>query len=293
MDKVVVIGGSGFVGSHAADELTRRGYAVTVFDIAPSPWLQPGQEFVLGDLLDRAAVRRAVDGARYVYHFAGIADIADSAERPYDTINANVMGVAAVLEAAAAAGIERFLYASTMYVYSPYGSFYRASKQAAEILIEAYHDKYGLAYTLLRYGSLYGPRSQEWNGLHRYVREIVAAGKLDYPGSGSERREYIHVSDAARMSVDVLGPDHANRAVALSGTQVLTSTELVEMICEIAGVENKVRFVGESGVGDHFTLTTYRYSPKQAKKLVPSEFIDIGQGILDIIEDVHRELENG
>ena len=291
MDKVVVIGGSGFVGSHAADELTRRGYAVTVFDSAPSRWLQAGQEFVLGDLLDREAVRRAVEGARYVYQFAGVADIGESADRPYDTINANVMGVASVLEAAVEAGIERLLYASTMYVYSPYGSFYRASKQAAEILIEAYHDKYDLEYTMLRYGSLYGPRAQPWNGLRRYVREIVAAGKLDYPGTGSERREYVHVSDAARLSVDVLDPAHANRAVVLSGTQVLTSTELVQMICEIAGVENKVRFVGEGALGDHYTLTTYRYSPKQAKKLVPSEFVDIGPGILDIVEEIHRELE--
>ena len=110
------------------------------------------------------------------------------------------MGTTVALEAAVKSGVERFIYASTMYVYSPYGSFYRASKQAAEIIIETYQERFDLDFTFLRYGSLYGPRSQAWNGLRRYVSQVIQEGKLDYRGTGKERREYIHVHDAARLS---------------------------------------------------------------------------------------------
>ena len=289
MDKVVVIGGAGFLGSHTADELTRRGYRVTIFDQIESPWLLGSQETVVGDVLDLDSVQSALEGAKYVYHFAGIADIDESRARPFETINLNIMGVATALNAAQLTGVERFLYASTMYVYSPFGSFYRASKQSAETIIEAYHERYKLDYTLMRYGSLYGPRAQSWNGLRKYVSEVVKTGKLEYFGTGRERREYIHVKDAARLSVDILDDKHRNKAITVTGSQVLNSSELIELIFEIAGKEKEVIFQGEGREGHHYSMTPYRYTPKQAQKLIPDEFVDLGQGVLEIVEEIHDE----
>jgi len=247
---------------------------------------------VVGDILDRDTVNGVVSGAKYLYHFAGIADIGEAKERPFDTVNLNVMGTTVALEAAVKSGVERFIYASTMYVYSPYGSFYRASKQAAEIIIETYQERFELDFTFLRYGSLYGPRSQAWNGLRRYVRQVIREGKLDYRGTGKERREYIHVHDAARLSVDILDEIHKNKAITVTGHQVLNSEELIDLIFEITGVDKNVVFSQDNFSQDHYIMTPYRYTPKQAKKLVPDEFIDLGQGVLEIIEDVHHELNN-
>jgi UDP-glucose 4-epimerase len=292
MDKVVVIGGAGFIGSHTADILSDRGFKVTIFDHQPSTCLRADQEMVVGDILDRDTVNAVVSGAKYLYHFAGIADIGEAKERPFDTVNLNVMGTTVALEAAAKFGVERFVYASTMYVYSPYGSFYRASKQAAEIIIEAYQEKFDLDFTFLRYGSLYGPRSQAWNGLRRYVSQVIQEGKLDYRGTGKERREYIHVHDAARLSVDILDEIHKNKAITVSGHQVLNSEELIDLIFEITGVEKNVVFSQDNFSQDHYVMTPYRYTPKQAKKLMPDEFIDLGQGVLEIIEDVYQEIDD-
>lgn len=289
MDKVVVVGGSGFLGSHVADELSRQGYSVTIFDGVPSPWLMQGQRMVVGNILDQKAVSETIKDARYVYHFAALSDIEEATARPFDTIHVNVMGTTVVLEAAVQARVERFVYASSMYVYSPYGSFYRASKQAAEIVIEAYHEKFDLAYTLLRYGSLYGPRAQHWNGLRQYVSRVLKEGRLVYQGTGKERREYIHVVDAARLSVRVLDEAHKNSAITITGNQILTSAELIDMIFEIAGLPKKVEFANGMKGDDHYSLTPYRYTPKQAKKLVPEEFIDIGQGILELVEEIFHE----
>ena len=292
MDKVVVIGGAGFMGSHTADILSERGFKVTIFDNKVSSWLRADQEMIVGDILDRDSVNAVVSGAKYLYHFAGSADIDEAKERPFNTINLNIMGTTVALEAAVKSGVERFIYASTMYVYSPYGSFYRASKQAAEIIIETYQESFDLDFTFLRYGSLYGPRSQDWNGLRRYVSQVIQEGKLDYRGTGKERREYIHVRDAARLSVDILDEIHKNKAITVTGHQVLNSEELIDLIFEITGVDKNVVFSQDNFSQDHYIMTPYRYTPKQAKKLVPDEFIDLGQGVLEIIEDVHHELNN-
>ena len=290
MDKVVVIGGSGFMGSHTADELSNRGFDVTIFDKSHSPWLKENQNMIEGDMLDIDQVSKAIKGAKFLYHFGGVADIGEAKKNPFETINHNVIGAAVAMEAAAKEGIKRIIYASTMYVYSPYGSFYRASKQAAETIIEAYTEKFLLEHTLLRYGSLYGPRAQEWNGLKRYVDQVIKSGKLNYSGTGSERREYIHVKDGARLSVDVLDDKHKNEAITVTGNQVLSSKELIEMIFEIAGVKKDVNIDGEAKSSDHYQMTPYRYSPKAAKKLVPDEFIDLGQGIFEIVEEIYHEI---
>lgn len=291
MKKAVVIGGSGFLGSHVADELTARGYSVTIFDAKASPWLRTNQRLILGNMLDKGALLGVLEGANYLFHFGGIADIAYSGDQPFETINQNVMGASIAVEAAIESGVERFVYASTMYVNSPYGSFYRASKQAAEILIETYSEKFAIDYTLLRYGSLYGPRAQSWNGLQKYVEQVVRTNSLTYTGTGREKREYIHVMDAARLTVDVLHEIYKNKAITVTGQQVLNSSELIDLIFEIAGVEPNVVFKEKKHNDDHYILTPYRYVPKAAKKLVPGEFIDLAQGIFDIVRETHEKMQ--
>jgi UDP-glucose 4-epimerase len=290
-EKVVVIGGSGFLGSHLADALTVAGYAVAIFDARRSLWLKRDQQMVLGDIQNEEQLSRCMAGARYVYHLAGIADIGEAARSPKATVEQNIIGSTVVLECCLRAKVERLLYASTLYVYSRQGSFYRVSKQAVELLIEAYHERYGLQYTILRYGSLYGPRAQEWNGLKRYVTQAVREGRIDYPGTGEERREYIHVKDAARLSVEALGPEQANQCITLTGTQILNSNELLRMIQEIMGGKIEIEFNPEQRDPEHYEMTPYRFTPRMARKMVPNVFVDIGQGILDLVEEVY--LQNG
>ena len=290
-EKVVVIGGSGFLGSHLADALTEAGYSVSIFDARPSPYLRPDQQMVLGDMQNESELKRCMAGARYVYHLAGIADIGEAARSPKATVEQNIIGSTVVLECCLQAKVERLLYASTLYVYSQQGSFYRVSKQAVELLIEAYQERYGLQYTILRYGSLYGPRAQEWNGLKRYVTQAVREGRIDYPGTGEERREYIYVKDAARLSFEALAPEHANQCITLTGTQTLNSKELLRMIQEIMGGKVEIEFNPDQRDSEHYEMTPYRFTPRIARKMVPNVFVDIGQGILDLVEEVY--LQNG
>ena len=288
-DKVVVIGGSGFLGSHLADELSANGYRVVIFDQNKSEWLKPNQEMVIGDIMNEEEIARCVEGSKYVYHLAGVADIDAASVDPLKTMEYNVIGAVKVLEACRKAGVERVVYASTVYVYSSGGSFYRVSKQAVEDMISVYQKKYGLDFTILRYGSLYGPRSQQWNGIKRFVRQAVMEGKIIYPGTGNERREYINVKDASRLSVEALGAKYANKCLTLTGTHVLNTKELFHMVSEIMGGDVEITFDDKNLYSDHYEITPYRYAPREGLKMVSNVFADIGQGLFEMIEEVHHE----
>ena len=288
MDKVVVIGGSGFIGSHVADKLSEKGFEVFIFDLLPSEWIRQDQIFINGSVLDTGSLSKAINDAKFVYHFAGIADIAESKVSPEKTLELNIMGTTNILKACIENNVERFIFASSMYVYSPYGSFYTASKKCSEIIIETFQDEYDLDYTFLRYGSLYGPRAQDWNGLNSFISQIVKNGELNYFGSGEEKREYIHVTDAADLSLEILSKEYANKAITITGLQVFNSKELIDMIFEIAGREPKVKMNDRKNT-DHYIKTPYRYNVKHARKLTPKSFVDIGQGILEIIESMNDD----
>jgi UDP-glucose 4-epimerase len=281
----VVFGGSGFVGSHMADALTQAGHAVAIYDRRPSRYLAPGQEMILGDVLDAEHVAAALRGADVVYNFAGLAALDDASSRPVDTVMLNVLGNTVLLDAAAQAGCRRFFYASTIYVYSQKGGFYRCSKQAAEAYIEEYQRRFGLDFTIMRYGTLYGPRADESNSIRRYLTQALRHGRIETTGNGDERREYIHVRDAARLSLELLDPRYANTHVTLSGNQTLRFRDLLFMIREILDNTVEVIFTGE-GSGAHYERTPYSYAPKAGFKLISNQSIDLGQGLVECLEEL-------
>ena len=284
--KVLVVGGSGFLGSHVADELTEKGYEVTIFDQKKSTWINDNQKFIESVLLDREHVIKSLEGFNFVIHFAGIADIGESKEKPLETIETNIIGTANLLEGCRKNKIEKFIFASSVYVFSKYGSFYGKSKQACELLIEEYQNEFNLDYIHVRYGSLYGPRAQEWNGLKKYISEIIKNKQIDFSGNGEEKREYIHVKDAAIMTANLLESDEKNIAVNITGHQVISTLDLFKLIFEVLQLEEKINLSKESNVVSHYKISPYSFQPKESKKLVPKKFIDIGQGVLEIIHEI-------
>jgi UDP-glucose 4-epimerase len=286
--KIVVFGGSGFLGSHVADSLSDAGYDVHIFDTRPSPYLRDEQQMILGDVTDFERVKEALEGAHALYNFAAIADIDEAYDRPLKTAEINVMGAITVLEAARQAGVQRHIFASSVYVFSESGSFYRASKQAAERFIETYHSRYGLEYTILRYGSLYGPRADEHNGIFRMLRQAIEDNAITYAGNGEAVREYIHVTDAARLSVKVLAPEYANRHLVLTGVERMRVRDVMQMIAEILPDGVDLQFSRGNPV-HHYMMTPYAYQPSTGHKLVGTDFVDLGQGLIECIRDIqHR-----
>ena len=283
--RACVIGGSGFLGSHVCDQLSDAGYAVAILDRVASPWLRSDQQMLVGDLLDEALLDQAIAGSEVVYNFAAIADLDRALAIPVETARVNVLGNVFVLDACRRHNVRRFVYASTVYVYSRDGGFYRCSKQAAEQYVEEYQRTYGLDYTILRYGSLYGPRSDNRNGLFRIVQDALQTGVIRYVGSSEAMREYIHVEDAAQASVAALGTEFRNESVILTGQEPMRVSDLLKMLAEILGKGASVEFVEAEQVG-HYVRTPYAYQPKLGRKYVPPMHVDLGQGLLQLIGEI-------
>jgi UDP-glucose 4-epimerase len=286
--KAVVFGGSGFLGSHVADTLTEKGYDVIIYDVKESDYLLNGQQMIMGDILDADAVCQAVQGCDYVYDFAGLADLDSASTRPVDTAMLNVVGTCNIMDACVKHRIKRFVYASSFYANSDKGGFYRCSKQAAEIYIEEYSRKYDLGYTILRYGSLYGPRSDENNGIRKMLEQAFKTGTVEYQGTGEETREYIHVKDAARLSVQILDDDYKNKHIVLTGHDSYKVKDIIQVIGEILDKVLKVNYSNQSSEL-HYDVTPYTYKPRSNYKLVNDLYHDLGQGLIECLEEINKE----
>lgn len=289
--KILVTGASGFLASHVADALSDAGHDVMVLDRVTSPWLRPDQTMLIGDVQDAEAMAKAAQGCDAIYHFAAVADIGEAMGNPRDTVQVNILGTLNMLEAARLAGVKRFVFSSSIYVYSAQGSFYRTSKQACEHLIYDYQERYGLDYTVLRFGSLYGPRADSNNAVHRMLGEALTKRRISYGGNGQEVREYIHVLDAAAMSVDVLDDSFVNQIVHLTGRERMTTGQMIEMINEILGGQLDIQ-LGRDGIAGHYMQTPYNYTPKLGRRLNRNTYIDLGLGLLDCIQHIDRELRS-
>ena len=289
MKKAVVVGGSGFIGSHVADCLTDEGYKVTIYDKTESQWLREEQEMVIGNVEDREKVNQTVAGSEVVYNFAALADLNQALKQPLKTVNINILGNINVMEACRRHKVGRFVYASTVYVHSREGGFYRCSKQASESYVEEYQRVYGLNYTILRYGSLYGPRADNSNGLYRIVKSALDKGIVEYAGDINSMREYIHVEDAAKASVDILANEFKNENIVLTGQEPMRVLEMLKMLAEILGLNKKtIKFIEDNYEG-HYIRTPYAYQPKLGKKYIPPVHVDLGQGLLQVVDEISRQ----
>ena len=292
MKKVVIFGGSGFLGSYVADELTRRNYDVCIADLTKSKYLQDNQKFVKVNILDIENIEVIIKDADIVYNFVAISNLDDAIHDPINAMNINVMGNLNILEACKKNGkIEKFVYASSAYALSDEGSFYGITKQTSEKLTEEYYERYGLKYTVIRYGSLYGERASHNNYIYNLLHDAIKCGELHYKGDGEDLREYIHASDAAKLSVDILeNNQYENEHIILTGIEKLKRIDLLTMINEIMQNKLDVKQISDNNMG-HYKITPYSYHPTVAKKLVANPYIDLGQGLLECIQEISKELE--
>ena len=298
---IIVFGGCGFLGSYVVDALLAEGHCVTVFDKVASRgsknigFINPNSaqnvEMIVGDIGDPDAVTAAVEEKEIVYNFAGLADLNQSINCPIETFQLNVMGNLNVLEACRKNSIRRFIYASSAYVFSNKGGFYGASKKSSELVIEQYAEHYGLEYTILRYGSVYGERADESNRIYRIVKEALSTGKVSFSGDGSEVREYIHGRDAGVLSVKILSDIYVNKNVILTGPEKFTYHDLLNYFKEIMNDCVEIEFLEKNYTG-HYKYTPYSFSPSRGVKLVNNPSVDFGQGMLECIQCVHHEIED-
>lgn len=238
---VLVVGGAGYIGSHAAHVLRRRGYEVIIYDNLSTGFreLAEGFELTVGDISDSAKLAAVLRRCDAVMHFAAHAYVGESVENPRKYFHNNVTAALALLDAVMESRVRKFIFSSTCAVYgnpvkvpitesnprqpvNPYG----ATKLAFENALEAYSHAYGLRFVSFRYfnaagadesgkiGENHHPETHLIPLILQAIQGKRAALEIfgdDYPTpDGTCIRDYIHVNDLA--DAHVLGLEYLSKA---------------------------------------------------------------------------------
>ena len=259
--KVLVTGGSGFIGSHVVDRVRAHGHDVRIFDLVPSPY-HDDVETVIGDLCDRDDVARALDGCDAVLHLAAVADVDKVAEDPALTDRVNVHGTQTLLEGTRELGIGRFVYASTIWVYGDAAGpealdedtpldhpkhFYTATKIAGEMYTVSYGELYGVEWTILRFGIPYGPRARPTAVVPAFTAKALAGQPLTIAGDGTQSRRFVYVEDLAEGVAASLVPAAANRIYNLVGRENTSVRAIARAVRDVVGDVPIVHIEGRAG----------------------------------------------
>ena len=299
--KAFVTGGNGFLGRHLISELVRRDIDVVSYDllkpldsdIEKYAGCKSHIEYIQGDILDKEQLVSAMRGCEIVFHTAAVADINVVSKIPEKTMEINVLGTTRCLEAAKVCGVKRFVFASSVYAAGNHGSFYSISKRACESLCKTYYEEFGLEFTILRYGSLYGTEANHWNFIYGMCKELLTTGKYTYTSSPDALREYINILDASRESVNIaLNPEFLNKTVMIAGHQRMKVSELFTMIEEIIGKKIEVSYVPTKKM-IHYEITPYNFEQDIPIRVNMDIYIDISEGILACMNEIKSEIQNG
>lgn len=256
--RILVTGGCGFIGARLVSRLEARGADVTILDDeslgSPADLSGFKGRYFKGDVADRGAVRRALEGADTVVHLAAHTRVVESVENPEIGIRSNVLGTFNVLEESRLAGVKRLVNASTggailgdapapihegmvAAPLAPYG----ASKLAGEGYCSAYSAAYGLPCASLRFSNIYGPGSlHKGSVVAHFIKSILRDEELVVYGNGEQRRDFLFIDDLIPGILSALESDVSGVFQLGSGAGVSVN-ELIETLRHAFGPEQFVR----------------------------------------------------
>ncbi len=259
MERFLVTGGAGFIGSHIAETLADRGEKVRVLDNFLTG--KPGNmetfrdrvEFIEGDIRDLATCRKAVDGMDYVIHEAALPSVPRSVADPALSTEINVNGTLNMLIAARDAGVRSLVLASSSSVYgddprlpkiegeegellSPYA----ATKLVNEKYAALFHRLYGLRTVCLRYFNVFGPRqdpaSQYAAVVPLFITRVLRGERPTIFGDGEQSRDFTYVANVVEANILAARSEKAaGRVMNVACGDRITVNELLHMVGELTG----------------------------------------------------------
>jgi UDP-glucose 4-epimerase len=292
--RILVTGGSGFIGRHVVAALCEAGAYVRVVDLQPHR--DPEVEVVLGDIAEREVLEAAFEGGfDGVAHLAAVTSVLRSLEHPELTFRTNVAGTSALLEAARAAGVSALVFASTNAVtgqvetpaiseaallrpLTPYG----ATKAAGEMLMSAYTASYGVRCAALRLTNVYGPGMQAKDSIvARLMRAIRLEQTFEIYGDGRQVRDYVHAADVTAAVQLGLTDDSWSGPTVIGSGRSLSVLEVVEAVGRVTGAKLEVRH-GPARAGE---MRAVIVDPGRARSLGWSPRFDFEAGLAGVWDE--------
>jgi UDP-glucose 4-epimerase len=263
--KILVTGGAGFIGSHIVEHFQCNG-AVRVLDNLRSGFRQNlaglEHEFIEASILDRAAVRRAVQGVDYVFHLAATTSVPESLAKPAECEEININGTRVVLEEAAKAGVKKLVFSSTAAIYgdnpvvpkvesmSPEPKTpYAATKLEGERLCREFAESGGLPTVCLRYFNVFGPRQDPGSEYAAvvpvFLRRALNHAPITIYGDGEQTRDFIFVQAVAAANASFAALPSAQGVFNVASGARMTINDLAVTICDQTGSRSELRYVPE------------------------------------------------
>lgn len=286
--KILVTGGSGFIGSHLVGVLLEHRHEVLIYDLEPPKYNQLCTH-ITADVNDIELLLTASEGSDSIFHLAAEANVNRFYDNPlasnFNTANSTLN----VLECARKNNIGRVLLASTEWVYgtagsavpdsteemiteiSPYAQnpdhLYTSSKIAAELFCKNYQKLYGVNYTIMRYGIPFGERARPETVSPIFINKILNGEEITIHGDGSQTRQFIYVRDLAEGNAACLNPAAQNEIFNINGREKISVLDIVKTLEIILNKKAKIKFVD-----DRKGNFSGRYiSSKKAKQLLAWE----------------------
>ncbi len=259
LDRVLVTGGCGFIGSHVVERLLDSGYRVVVLDDlstgfeANIPANNPSLTLIRGCVTDEKTVVAATKGVEAVIHLAAVVSVQASIEKPAETHRVNMGGTLTALNAATICGVKRFLFASSAAIYGNVGSKaadevacpepqtpYGFDKLASEQYVRFYGQRYEMNTTSLRLFNVYGPRQDpgsDYAGvISRFVESVFTSRRVTIHGDGQQSRDFVYVGDVARVFVDLLPQsDVQNQSINVGTGSARTLLDVISALEQLSG----------------------------------------------------------
>lgn len=262
--KILVTGGSGFIGSHLVDQLEKEGYDVKVLDIV-KPY-RKGIKFVKANILDYESLEKAIKGIDVIYHLVAYQDISNAFNVPAEFMKVNTYGALNVLEAARKNNVKRVIFSSSVWVYSTVkedfvtedtplnpanaNHLFTLSKLMSEAYIQSYKRFYNQDFTILRYGVTYGPRAKPNGLVPCFVKKLFNNEEITILGDGNQTRSLIHVKDIVEGNIVALKDIAKNKIYNLDGLKPISINEFLKLIQELFGKKAKIKYE-KSKEGDY------------------------------------------
>ena len=264
MEKVLITGGAGFIGSHTADLLLEQNIAVRVLDNLSSGFRHnlPAEhellEFIEGDICDADTVEQCMQGVSHCLHLAAQVSVVNSLEDPAFSAQQNILGFVNVINSAKKNQLERLVYASSAAIYgepsvlpltedvpmkqlSPYGLEKAVNEQYGDL----FHELYQLSSLGQRFFNVYGPRQDPKSPyagvIALFVDKIVAQESVTVFGDGENTRDFIYIGDVAKANVAALNADYHGACNIATGKKT-SLLDLIGTLSELANFKPEIIF---------------------------------------------------
>ena len=304
MAHYLVTGGAGFIGSHLAEELLRRGERVRIADSLVTGKREnlahiPQAEFVQGDLADIDFARRVLQGVDYVLHQAAIPSVPRSVEDPITSNRANIDASLNVLVAARDAGVRRVVYAGSSSAYGNSPTLpkvetmrtaplspYALQKLVAEQYCQMFTQLYGLETVTIRYFNVFGPRqdpSSPYSGVISLFISALAEGRRpNIYGDGEQTRDFTYVANVVDGVLRACqAPDASGEVINVATGGRISLNELFRTVRELTGATVEPTY-GEPRAGD---VRDSQADIGKARRLLGYEpIVDLAQGLQKTVE---------